>query len=55
MGLRQQRRTLKLIARVLAHKISTVGRSLKAMVVGHLKHLQPPVPMQLYRWGLGLP
>jgi len=35
--------TLRSIARLLAAPLSTVGRTLKAMGLGHLKYLEPPV------------
>lgn len=48
--LRHQRCTLRHIARLLVAPLSTVGRTLKAMVLGRLKHLQPPVPVRRYQW-----
>ena len=35
---------------MLALPLSTVGRTLKALGLGRLKHLQPPVPVWRYQW-----
>ena len=50
VALRHERCTLRRIARLLALPLSTVGRTLKAMGLGRLKHLQPPVPVRRYQW-----
>jgi hypothetical protein len=50
VALRHERCTLRRIARLLAFPLSTVGRTLKAMGLGRLKHLQPPVPVWRYQW-----
>jgi len=50
VALRHERSTLRRIARLLALPLSTVGRTLKAMGLGRLKHLQPPVPVRRYQW-----
>ena len=50
VALRHERCTLRRIARLLALPLSTVGRSLKALGLGRLKHLQPPVPVRRYQW-----
>jgi transposase len=42
--------TLRRIARLPAAPLSTVGRTLKAMGLGRLKDLQPPVPVRRYQW-----
>jgi transposase-like protein len=46
VALRHERCTLRRIARLLAIPLSTVGRTLQTMGQGHLKHLQPPVPVR---------
>jgi len=48
--LRHQRCTLSRIASLLAAPLSTVGRTLKAMGLGRLKHLQPPLLVCRYQW-----
>lgn len=48
--LRHQCCTLRRIARLLVASLSTVVRTLKAMGLGRLKHLQPPVPVRRYQW-----
>jgi len=50
VALRHELCTLRRIARLLALALSTVGRTLKAMGLGRLKHLQPPVPRRRYQW-----
>jgi len=50
VDLHHQRCTLRRIARLLAAPLSTVGRTLKAMGLGRLKDLQPPVPVRRYQW-----
>jgi hypothetical protein len=35
---------------LLAQPLSTVGRTLNAMGLGRLKHLQPPLPVRRYQW-----
>ena len=50
VALRHERCTLRRIARLLALPLSTVGRTLKAMGLGRLKQLQPPVPVRRYQW-----
>jgi len=52
VDLRHQFCTFRHIARVLAATLSTVGRTLKAMGLGRLKDLQPPVPVHRYQWDL---
>jgi len=48
--LRHQRCTLRRIARLLVAPLYTVERTLKAMDLGRLKHLQPPEPVRRYQW-----
>jgi len=50
IGLRHERCPLRRIARLLAAPLSTVGRTLKAIGLGRLKNLQPPVPVRRYQW-----
>ena len=50
VDLRHQRCTLRRIARLLAAPLSTVGRTLKAIGLGRLKYLQPPVSVRRYQW-----
>jgi hypothetical protein len=50
VDLRHQCCTLRRIARLLAALLSTEGRTLKAMGLGRLKHIQPPVPVRRYQW-----
>ncbi len=50
VALRHEHCTLRRIARLLALPLSTVARTLKAMGLGRLKHLQPPVPVRRYQW-----
>ena len=50
VDLRHERCTLRRIARLLAAPLSTVGRTLKAIGLGRLKNLQPPVPVRRYQW-----
>ena len=46
VALRHERCTLRRIARLL----SSVGRTLKAMGLGRLKRLRPPVPVRRHQW-----
>ena len=48
--LRHECCTFRRIARLLAAPLSTVGRTLKAIGLGRLKNLQPPVPVRRYQW-----
>ena len=48
VALRHERCILRRIARLLALPLSTVGRTLKAMGLWRLKHLQAPVPVRRY-------
>jgi hypothetical protein len=48
IALRPEQCTLRRMARLLVLPLSTVGRTLKAMGLGRLKHLQPPVPVRRY-------
>jgi hypothetical protein len=50
VALRHERGTLRSIAGLLALPLSTVGRILKAMGLGRLKPLQPPMPVRRYAW-----
>jgi hypothetical protein len=50
VALRHERFSLRRIARLLALPLSNVGRTLKALGLGRLKHLQPPVPLRRYQW-----
>jgi len=50
VDLRHQRCTLRRIASLLAAPLSSVRRTLKAMGLGGLRHLQPPVPVRRYQW-----
>ncbi len=38
------------MARLLTLQLSTVVSIFKAMGLGRLKHLEPPVPMRRYQW-----
>ncbi len=49
IGLCHERFTLRRIARLLAALLSIVGRTLKAIGLGRLKNLQPPVPVRRYQ------
>lgn len=52
VDLRQQRCTLRIVARTLLAPLSTVGRTLNALGLGlgRLKNLQPAVPVRRYQW-----
>jgi len=47
VDLRQERCTLRRVAKVLAAQLSTVGQVLKAIGLGRLKNLQPTEPAPL--------
>jgi len=50
VDLRHQCCTLRRIPRLLAAPLFTVVRTLKAMGLGRLKYLQPPVLVRRYQW-----
>jgi len=50
VDLRHQCFTLSRIARLLAAPLSTMDLNLKAMGLGRLKYLKPPVPVCRHQW-----
>jgi len=49
IALLPERCTRRRFASLLALPLSTVSRTLKAMGLGRLKHLHPPVPVRRYK------
>lgn len=50
LDLRQQRCTLRRIAKAVGAPLSTVGRVMKALGLGRLRNLEPKAPVQRYQW-----
>jgi transposase len=50
LDLRNQRCTLRRIAKSLGAPLSTVGRVMKTLGLGRLRNLEPKAPVQRYQW-----
>ena len=50
VAMRHERYNLRASARLQSPPLSTVGRTLRAIGLGRLEQLQPPVPVRRYQW-----